>query len=85
MTKTEHVAPSDQAAVAYLDVTPTADGRYCVVFYRAGVSRRSYASSLPQVLGQAQRAGVAAVRTDDPGLRQRCEELGLALLDREEV
>jgi acetamidase/formamidase len=84
MMKTERMVPGDHAAVAYLDVTPTPDGRYCVVFNRAGVSRRSYASSLLQVVSQAQRAGVAAVRTDDPGLRQRCEELGLALLDRGE-
>jgi hypothetical protein len=84
MTETQHATPSGPAVAAQLDVTPTPDGRYYVVFTRAGVSRRSYAASLAQVVGQAQRAGVAAVRTDDPALRARCEELGLALLDADE-
>lgn len=76
-----HRAAAGGLPAAHLDVTPTSDGRYCVVFVRAGVSRRSYAASLAQVIGQAQRAGVAAVRTDDPELRERCLELGVALLD----
>jgi rRNA-processing protein FCF1 len=66
---------------AYLDVTRTADGRYCVAFTRDGVSRRSYTSSIAHVSGQAQRAGHVAVQTEDLALRQRCQEAGVALID----
>ena len=65
----------------YLDVTRTADGRYCVAFTRDGVSRRSYTPSIEQVIGQARRAGNLAVRTDDHALRQSCQEAGVALLE----
>jgi rRNA-processing protein FCF1 len=65
----------------FLDVTRTADGRYCVDFTRNGVSRRSYTPSIEQVIGQAQRAGNLAVRTDDLALRQRCQEAGVALME----
>lgn len=85
MTNERPALPSGPEAAAHLDVTPAPDGRYCVVFTCAGTSRRSYASSLAQVVGQAQRARVAGVRTDDPALRQRCREAGLALIDGEEL
>lgn len=75
MTKT--LSP---AAPAYLDVTAVSDGRYCVVFTRAEVGRRSYASSPAQVVGQARRAGGIPVRTDDEVLRGHCREAGLVLL-----
>lgn len=65
----------------YLDVTRTTDGRYCVAFTRGELSRRSYTPSADQVVVQAQRAGSLAVRTDDPALRQRCQEAGVALID----
>lgn len=66
---------------AFLDVTRTVDGRYCVAFTRDGVSRRSYTRSVEQVVGQARRAGDLAVRTDDPTLRQRCYEAGVTLIE----
>jgi rRNA-processing protein FCF1 len=65
----------------YLEVTRTADGRYCVAFIRDGVSRRSYTPSIEQVIGQARRAGNLAVQTDDLALRQRCQEAGVALVE----
>ena len=65
----------------YLDVTRTADGRYCVAFTRDGVSRRSYTPSIEQVIGQAQRAGNIPVQTDDLALRQRCQEAGVAVIE----
>lgn len=65
----------------YLDVTRTPDGRYCVAFTRDGVIRRSYTPLVEQVISQARRAGNLAVRTDDPALRQRCQEAGVALLE----
>lgn len=68
------------SAPAFLDVTRASDGRYCVVYTRAGVGRRSYASSAGQVVGQAQRAGGLPVRTDDEALRGHCREAGLMLL-----
>jgi uncharacterized protein with PIN domain len=70
----------DPTKPAHLDVTRTADGRYCVIFVRGGVSRRSYTRSLEQVMSQAQRVGDIVVRTDDLALRQRCQECGVALV-----
>lgn len=77
----QKVTPSGPA---YLDVTRTADGRYCVAFTRDGVSRRSYTRSIAQVIGQAQRAGNLAVQTADLALRQRCQEAGVALIELSE-
>ncbi|HMQ32778.1 MAG TPA: hypothetical protein PKD53_18750 [Chloroflexaceae bacterium] len=68
-------------ALAYLDVTRASDGRYCVAFVRGQFNRRSYTNSVEQIIGQARRAGSIAVRTDDPDLRQRCQEAGVALLE----
>lgn len=68
-------------ARAYLDVTRVSDGRYCVAFVRGESSRRSYTPSVEQIVVQAQRAGSIAVRTDDPALRQYCQEAGVALLE----
>lgn len=67
-------------AGAYLDVTRTADGRYCVAYTGGGVSRRSYTSSVEQVIRQAQRAGGIPVRTDDEALRRSCQEAALPLV-----
>lgn len=66
---------------AYLDVTRTTDGRFCVAFVRGSFSRRSYTPSLDQVVAQARRAGSIAVRTDDLAVRQRCQEAGVALIE----
>lgn len=65
---------------AYLVVTRLPDGRYCVAFTDGGVSRKSYTSSVEQVVRQAQRAGSLPVRTDDQELRQRCVECELPLI-----
>lgn len=70
-----------QSPPTYLDVTRTADGRYCVAFTRGEFSRRSYTPSVEQVIVQAQRVSSAAVRTDDPTLRQRCQEAGIPLIN----
>lgn len=68
--------------LAYLDVTRASDGRYCVAFIRGEFNRRSYTPSVDQIIVQAKRAGSIAVRTDDDALRRRCEEAGVALLER---
>lgn len=70
-----------KTAPAYLDVSRTPDGRYCVVFVKGGISRRSYAPTAEQVLAQARHAGDLAVRTDDSVLRGCCQEAGVTLLD----
>lgn len=67
--------------LAYLDVTRAPDGRYCVAFIRGEFNRRSYTPSIEQIVAQARRAGSIAVRTDDAALRQRCMEVGVALLE----
>ncbi len=70
-------------AHAYLDVTRSTDGRYCVAFVRGDVRRMSYTPSVDQIVAQAQCAGNIAVRTSDITLRQRCQEAGLALIERD--
>jgi hypothetical protein len=73
-------AGSATPSQAYLLVTRLPDGRYCVAFTDGGVSRKSYTSSVEQVVRQAQRAGSLPVRTDDQELRQRCAESKLSLI-----
>lgn len=68
------------AGGAYLKVTRTPDGRYCVAYTIDTLSRRSYTPQLEQVVRQAQRAGGIPIHTDDEALRQRCRELALPLL-----
>lgn len=65
----------------YLDVTRTSDGRYCVAFIRGEFSRKSYASSVEQIIVQARRAGNIAVRADDAILRRRCYEAGVTVIE----
>ena len=65
---------------AYLIVTRTPDGRYCVAYTTDSVNRRSYTPVLEQVVQQAQRAGGIPIHTDDEALRARCRELALPLL-----
>jgi hypothetical protein len=64
-------------------VTRASDGRYCVAFVRGEQNRRSYTPSADQIVAQARRAGGIAVRTDDLALRQRCQEAGLQLIERD--
>jgi hypothetical protein len=73
-------AGSTVSSQAYFLVTRLPDGRYCVAFTDGGVSRKSYTSSVEQVVRQAQRAGGLPVRTDDQELRQRCAECDLPLI-----
>ncbi len=65
---------------AYLIVTRTPDGRYCVAYTAGSMSRRSYTPLLEQVVRQAQRAGGIPIHTDDEALRQRCQDLALPLV-----
>lgn len=66
---------------AYLDVTRTSDGRYCVAFIRGEYERKSYTPFVEQIVAQAQCAGNIAVRTSDFALRQSCREAGVALIE----
>jgi len=66
---------------AYLVVTRMPDGRYCVVYTAGKVRRRSYTSTLEQVVRQAQLAGSIPVCTDDETLRKRCQEVALPLIE----
>lgn len=68
------------ATQAYLLVTRLPDGRYCVAYTDGEVSRKSYTSSVEQVVRQAQRAGGLSIQTDDRELRQHCAESGLPLI-----
>ncbi|MBX0328606.1 hypothetical protein K2Z83_13050 [Oscillochloris sp. ZM17-4] len=61
-------------------VTREPDGRYCVVYTNGEVSRRSYTSSLEQVIRQVRRAGGIPISTDDGALRQRCIDESLTLI-----
>lgn len=79
----DDISPAHERAAPagpYLVVSSTADGRYAVVFTIGTVARRSVASSLDQVIRQAQHAGGLPIRTDDSELRQRCLELNLPLI-----
>ncbi|NNJ11646.1 hypothetical protein EKD04_015025 [Chloroflexales bacterium ZM16-3] len=80
MAEAQLVADGAQPDHAYLTVTREPDGRYCVVYQHGGVSRRSYTSSLEQVIRQARRAGGIPINTDDGALRQRCVDESLTLL-----
>jgi hypothetical protein len=64
---------------AHLVVTRAPDGRYSVTYNNGDVSRHSYTSSMEQVIRQAQRAGHIPVQTDDPELRQGCQDASLPL------
>jgi rRNA-processing protein FCF1 len=75
------MAGAELPTPAYLDVIRTSDGRYCVTFTRGEFARRSYTPSLDQVIVQARRAGIIAVRTDDLALRQRCQEADIPLVN----
>lgn len=65
---------------AYLIVTRAPDGRFCVAYTNGDMSRRSYTSSLEQVVRQAQRAGGIPIHTEDEALRQRCQDVALPLI-----
>lgn len=81
MLHTQPGATSETAPTgAHLVVTRTPDGRYCVAYTNGKLSRRSYTSSLEQVVSQAQRAGGIPVQTEDEALRQRCREVALPLI-----
>lgn len=67
-------------AGVHLIVTRTPDGRFCVAYTNGEMSRRSYTSSLEQVVRQAQRAGGIPVQTEDEALRQRCQDVALPLI-----
>lgn len=73
--------PADQTLHrVYLLVTRAPDGRYCVAYIDGSTERRSYAASVDQVVRQAQRAGTIPVRTDDPALQQRCQDVTIPLI-----
>jgi rRNA-processing protein FCF1 len=74
-------AETPRPARAYLEVTRTSDGRYCVVFIRGEFHRTNFTPSVEQVVVQARRAGSIAVRTNDLALRQRCHEAGVELIE----
>jgi hypothetical protein len=66
---------------AHVTVTREPDGRYCVVYTNGGISRRSYTSSLEQVIRQVRRAGDLPIITNDGALRQRCVDESLTLIE----
>jgi hypothetical protein len=68
---------------AHMVVTLQPDGRYCVAYTDGAISRRSYTSSVEQVVRQAQRAGGIPVRTDDEVLRTQCRAAAVPLLEEE--